>query len=265
MPAWTFWNCHMANDAQNTLYRNWKARPLTVNVNTNSLKLPIICKLQQLLLSFVVMQQIPKTWNLKSLDRGIICGARGQPDGARLIPSFSRWYFPNFFLLSIDWNSDRKKVLCLTFYNFVVCLKPIKSQMMLTLVEWHPGEANGRSSVSTVSSSNSSLLFHLTHRQICTTWSVKDHCLWSALRCWWAGNLLVWRMVPSVPTVLQSIWLALHHFWSCASESPPHCQAVYKQLAGEYYNFGNFQLSSTLHAHFVDLYSAFKLGIQNLS
>ncbi len=31
------------------------------------------------------------------------------------------------------------------------------------------------------------------------------------------------------------------------------------------YNFGIFQLSSSLHADFADLYSAFKLGIQNLS
>jgi hypothetical protein len=36
-------------------------------------------------------------------------------------------------------------------------------------------------------------------------------------------------------------------------------------MAEEYYTIRNFELSSALHAHFVDLYGAFKLGIRDLS
>jgi hypothetical protein len=49
------------------------------------------------------------------------------------------------------------------------------------------------------------------------------------------------------------------------SESPPQWEEVYKRMIAEFYQSGPTQLSGALHGHFVDLYSAFKLGIRNLS
>jgi hypothetical protein len=135
--------------------------------------------------------------------------------------------------------------------------------MMLTLFEWHPEEASGRTSVSTVSSSNASLLFHLTLSQFWATCSVKDHSLWSALSCWWTRYLLARRRVPSVPTVLQSIWLALHHFWSSwcfnASESSPYSQAVCAQV-----QLWNFSAIQHIACRFCRLIQCFQAGHSEL-
>jgi S-formylglutathione hydrolase FrmB len=51
-----------------------------------------------------------------------------------------------------------------------------------------------------------------------------------------------------------------------ASESSPQWEAVvYKRMVAEYYLSGNIRLHGALHGHFVDLYTAFKLAICNLS
>jgi hypothetical protein len=49
------------------------------------------------------------------------------------------------------------------------------------------------------------------------------------------------------------------------SESSPQWEEVFKRMIAEFYQSGPSQLSSALHGHFVDLYSAFKVGIRNLS
>jgi hypothetical protein len=49
------------------------------------------------------------------------------------------------------------------------------------------------------------------------------------------------------------------------SESSPQWEEVFKRMIAEFYQSGPSRLSGALHGHFVDLYSAFKLGIRNLS
>ena len=49
------------------------------------------------------------------------------------------------------------------------------------------------------------------------------------------------------------------------SESSPQWEEVYKRMIAEFYQSGPPRLSGALHGHFVDLYSAFKVGIKNLS
>ncbi len=49
------------------------------------------------------------------------------------------------------------------------------------------------------------------------------------------------------------------------SESSPQWEEVYKRMIAKFYQSGPTQLSGALHGHFVDLYSAFKAGIRNLS
>jgi len=49
------------------------------------------------------------------------------------------------------------------------------------------------------------------------------------------------------------------------SESSPQWEEVYKRMIAEFYQSGPTRHSGALHGHFVDLYSAFKVGIRNLS
>jgi len=48
-------------------------------------------------------------------------------------------------------------------------------------------------------------------------------------------------------------------------ESSPQWEEVYSQMCTKYYQSGGIRLSGTLHGHFVDLYSSFKLGIRHSS
>ncbi len=50
-----------------------------------------------------------------------------------------------------------------------------------------------------------------------------------------------------------------------ASEGSPQWEAVYKRMVTEFYRSGSTGQSGAFHEHFVDLYSAFHLGIRNLS
>jgi hypothetical protein len=49
------------------------------------------------------------------------------------------------------------------------------------------------------------------------------------------------------------------------SESFPQWEEVFKRMIAEFYQSGPSQLSGALHGRFVDLYSAFKVRIRNLS
>jgi hypothetical protein len=46
-------------------------------------------------------------------------------------------------------------------------------------------------------------------------------------------------------------------------ESSPQLATMYKRMVEEFYSSGNVRQSSTLHGHFAELYSSFKLGIRN--
>jgi hypothetical protein len=63
---------------------------------------------------------------------------------------------------------------------------------------------------------------------------------------------------------LLSIMSQVPDSFNC-SESSPQWEEVYKRMIAKFYQSGPTRLSSALHGHFVDLYSAFKLGIRNLS
>jgi hypothetical protein len=63
---------------------------------------------------------------------------------------------------------------------------------------------------------------------------------------------------------LLSIMSQVPDSFNC-SESPPQWEEVYKRMITEFYQSSPTRLSGALHGHFVDLYSAFKLGIRNLS
>jgi hypothetical protein len=49
------------------------------------------------------------------------------------------------------------------------------------------------------------------------------------------------------------------------SESSPQWEEAYKRMIAEFYQSCPTWLSGALHGHFLDLYSAFKIGIRNLS
>jgi len=63
---------------------------------------------------------------------------------------------------------------------------------------------------------------------------------------------------------LLSIMSQVPDAFNC-SESSPQWEEVYKRMIAEFYQSGPTWLSGALHGHFVDLYSAFKVGIRNVS
>jgi hypothetical protein len=64
--------------------------------------------------------------------------------------------------------------------------------------------------------------------------------------------------------MLLSIISQVPDAFNC-SESSPQWEEVFKRMIAEFYQSGPSRLSGALHGHFVDLYSAFKIGIRNLS
>ncbi len=63
---------------------------------------------------------------------------------------------------------------------------------------------------------------------------------------------------------LLSIISEVHDAFN-ASESPPQWDTVFNHMQAEFYLTGGAWTSSALHGHFVDLYSAFKQTIHQLS